>query len=308
MMNRGAAPAVILAAAALPAAARGSVAYVTNLPDGTVSRLPDGGGTPTAFAVGLPAPSGLAFGPTGTLYVDSETTGAIYTISPAGTATPIANVGFNPTGLVADASGNLYVSLQSGSAVDKVTPAGTVTSLAAGLGEPEGLAVDRSGLLVANFTGNEVDRVTAAGVVTPFASVPGPYGVTTDAAGNVYVGSFTGGYVEAFSAAGTDLGRYATVGGASGTFGLAFDAAGDLLVASNAGSLYAVAPGTRTVTTYATGLDPRFIAIAPVPEPTAAGVITAAAGLAGLGRRRPRGRPVAGRLAGSGVPPVEGEI
>ena len=110
-----------------------------------------------------------------------------------------------------------------------------------------------------------------------------------DATEDVYASSLDG-PVEKLSSTGSDLGQYGVVPNGRG---IAFDSAGNLLVAStdkfaNGTTVYAIAPGGGTVTTYAIGFNgPSYIATA-LPEPAAIGLIGCFVwGLIGARRRRP---------------------
>ena len=278
------------------------MAYVTDSAAGSIRAIPVGGGLATTFATGLKQPWGIAFGPTGTLYVDSATTGVVYKVGPGGTSTPFVTIPLNSSygldDLAIDSVGNLYVSVpinSSAGTIAKVTPTGVISTYATGLGNPNGLAFDTAGdLLVGSTLGinGKIYKVgPGGGVATLFASSVqgGTFGLAVDAVGNVYASSYDNGFIEKFTAAGVDLGRYVTPG--SDTYGIAFDSSGNLLVCGGDDEVVlSVTPDGKTVSTLATGFfTSRHIAVAPavVPEPAAAGAWSAVAA-GSLARRRRR--------------------
>jgi streptogramin lyase len=117
-----------------------------------------------------------------------------------------------------DAAGNMYISDNNG--VYKVTPGGTKTTFATGFatGVPTGIAVDPSGnVYMSGFSNNTIYKISPAGVVSTVltsATLAVPYGIRLDNAGNLYIASYNNG------------------GGAS---------------------VYKIAAGTSTLTTFATG-------------------------------------------------------
>jgi sugar lactone lactonase YvrE len=256
--------------------------YVTNWKNGTISTVPTGGGTATTFATGLAHPEGIAIDPTGQIYVNNQLSGVIHKVSQTGVLTPFVTIPVTSHtsigGMKSDATGNLYVSLQTettnAGGIYKVTPSGGIATYAFGLGNPQGLAFNSSGtLFIADINNGEVYQIAAGGgFVTPFAALPGCTDIAVNAAGEVFVS--TNGSVERYSPAGVDLGQYGSVPSASG---LAFDSLGNLLVSlstptGGGTTVDAIAPGSRTVSTYATGFSgPLFIAT--IPEPATIGLV-----------------------------------
>ena len=98
------------------------------------------GYTVAFYAQGLSAPDGLAFSPSGALYVAEETSGRVSRIAPDGGATPVVSGLANPEGIAFDDAGNLYVveDVQEGRLV-RVATDGTTTTLVTGLDAPEGV-------------------------------------------------------------------------------------------------------------------------------------------------------------------------
>src|SRR5262249_29238400 len=145
---------------------------------------------------------GLAFSPSGNLYVGSPETGGgaggqIYEVSPTGVLSLFVALPSNNnagiSGMTFDSKGNLYVGDWYDNAVYKITPAGVVSTYATGIQTPDGLAFDRSGnLYVASEKGNYVDKITPGGVVSTFATgFNVPVGLAFDSSGNLYVANNT---------------------------------------------------------------------------------------------------------------------
>jgi sugar lactone lactonase YvrE len=189
----------------------------------------DGLGTAALFA----SPTGITKDIAGNFYVADRNSNRIRKITPDGNVTTFAGSGsggaivngtgtaagfYSPYGITADPSGNLFVGEYSNQAVRKITPAAVVTTLAgngtvgnqngtgtaATFNQPVGLAVDASGnVFIADFINHLIRKITPAGVVTTFA------------------GNGTAALVD-----GTGTGA-----SFNGPFALAFDAAGNLVVA-----------------------------------------------------------------------------
>ena len=148
----------------------------------------------------------------------------------------------------ARAAMQLYATLGNGN-VDSLSANGTATAYATGFTQPEGLAFDGAGnLYVADRQAGTVTKTTPAGVRTTLYTTQGILnGVTTDPAGNVYA-AIDGGVVKI-----TPAGTVSTFGPNTNSTGLAFDAAGDLFVASAQNSIYKIPAGSTTGTVFASG-------------------------------------------------------
>ena len=183
---------------------------------------------------------------------------SIVQVNSAGVVSPFATlpVDSNPYGLASDASGNLYAADNGTDQISKIIPGGVVSLFAilpAG-SSPGGLAFDGSGnLYAADYYTFQISKITSGGVVSLFATLPS----------------------------------------ASYPFGLAFDGGGNLYAADfSSGQISKISPDGLTVSTFATGIaQPRFIAFAPVPEPSSA--VLLAVGSLALLRRTRRWRSVA---------------
>jgi sugar lactone lactonase YvrE len=178
-------------------------------------------------------PYGLINDASGNIYVADRSNNRIRKITPAGEVTTFAGSGsggaivngtgtaagfYTPVGITLDATGNFYVSEVSNQAIRKITSAAVVTTLAgngtagnqngtgtaATFNQPVGMVVDAAGnVFVADYINHLIRKITAAGVVTTFAGSGTP--ALTDGTG--------------------------TAASFNGPFALAFDAAGNLIVA-----------------------------------------------------------------------------
>jgi hypothetical protein len=153
---------------------------------------------------GLDAPWGIAFDPSGDLYVVNQLGSSVTEYSPdamSGNASPVATLsgpgtGLDyPAGLALDASGNIYVANAFGNSITEygsmaaVAPENTISGSNTGLNNPEGVAVDSAGnIYVANSLANYIGEVDVwnagdSGNVAPDRSITGyevggPAGVT----------------------------------------------------------------------------------------------------------------------------------
>lgn len=163
-------------------------------------------------------PTGVAYGPDGTLYIADDIQDVILRMSPTGDVTTFAGLApkfgtadgagsaarfFLPQAVAADSDGNTYV-VDDANVLKKITRAGVVTTLAGlantagsqdGTGSaarfnfPLGIAVDpRDGsVIVADTQNDTIRRVTAQGIVT---TVAGKVGVTGRADGTGTAATF----------------------------------------------------------------------------------------------------------------------
>ena len=181
---------------------------VTSLFAGMPSQagLVDGAGTSARFG----APTGLAFGPGGILYVADNANHAIRAVTPAGVVSTFATGSdiSSPWGVAVDGQGNVYVTNFGNDSISVITPGGSVSRLAGGtrgyqdgvgaqarFSLPSGITVDGSGnVYVADFENNVIRKIAPGGVVTTLvgtsAGLIGPSGVVSDAAGNLFVSDY----------------------------------------------------------------------------------------------------------------------
>lgn len=189
----------------------------------------DGTGTNAAFS----RLTGLIKDNDGNIFVADRDNNRIRKVTPEGVVSTFAGSGsggaivngtgtaagfYAPYGITIDGTGNLYVGEYANQAVRKITPAAVVTTLAgnptagnqngtgsaASFNQPVGLATDASGnVFVADYINHLIRKITPAGVVTTFAG-----------SGTAALTDGTG-----------------TAASFNGPFALAFDAAGNLIVA-----------------------------------------------------------------------------
>ena len=170
--------------------------YVSSRFEGTVYRVaPDGDAEPFAHDLGVAC--GLAFGDQGTLFV-GDRSGTIFAVDPDGRATTFATLPASVAAfhLAFGPDRALYVTgptLSSYDALYRIASDGTVTTRYSGFGRPQGLAFDPAGTLY---------------VVEALAGSSGLYRVPAEGAPELVLSG-------------------------PGLVGVAFDASGVLVVASN---------------------------------------------------------------------------
>lgn len=197
------------------------------------------------LADGLDHPEGVAWGPDGFVYAGGEA-GQIYRISLAGDVEVLGTTGGFCLGLCLDAHANVYVCDQGNRAVMRVAQSGSVTRYADGgsvpMRVPNSLVFDRHGSLYVSDSGDwdqaggriygvrpgGTSRVLADGLAFPNGLALGADGAY------LYAALSTEARVVRFPVlASAELGPMEHVLALPGTVpdGLAFDAAGGLLVA-----------------------------------------------------------------------------
>ena len=192
--------------------------YVAEDENGTVTRIPAGGGAATVVALGTPGGDaldeivGVAVDGAGNLFISDHENERILVVTPAGVVSILSITGLSPVlgepvALALDGAGNLYISDYSNSRIVRVSTLVVAGSTSSGLGAVigtgaftftedtlTGLAVDAQGNVYAGAQNSgSVVKVTAAGVASEL-SFPGitpaindAQGVAVDAMGNVYV-------------------------------------------------------------------------------------------------------------------------
>jgi sugar lactone lactonase YvrE len=188
----------------------------------------------------------------GLLYVSSESTGVIETITPGGTNSVFASGLTTPCYMAFDSAGNLYVANDLGGGIDKITPGGAISVFASGLSQPVGLAFDASGnLYVSNAAGTTIDKITPGGAVSLFATgLMYQYGLAVDSKGNVYAADPVYGVIEKFTPGGVGS-TFAAVAGATA---LAFGASGNLYTSGDSDTITKITSG-GVESVFATGLN-----------------------------------------------------
>jgi len=226
--------------------------YVLTATSGTLAGnnigFANGAGTAALFN----QPTGVVKDAAGNIFVADRDNHRIRKITAAGVVTTFAGSGtagftngtgtaasFNqPYGIAIDASDNIYIADRINNAIRKITAAGVVTTMAgngaagsangtgaaASFHEPLGVAVDAAGnVFVADYINSLIRKVTPGGVVTTFA-------------GSSSIGLTDG---------------TGTAASFHGTFGVAFDASGNLFVGDyNNNAIRKITPA-GVVTTFA---------------------------------------------------------
>jgi sugar lactone lactonase YvrE len=233
---------------------------------GDLSVIGGGGSGPItpglATSTTLPAPTGVAVGGDGTVYVADYPASLVYKISPTGVLSIVAGTGSSgqptpgpatsselagPYAVAADASGDVFIADTGNNVIEKVTPAG-VLSIVAGTGM---------------IPGPGPPETETAPIDGPALSsnLESPEGVALDASGNVYIGDAINNVIEKVTpsgmlsvVAGTGTPGSPTPGPATSSdldnpAGLSLDAAGNVYVADVANDdIEEIAPsGTLSV-------------------------------------------------------------
>ncbi len=231
-----------------------------------------GAASQTTFASGLYYPYGLAFDSSGNLFEADEGSGNIYKFTPGGSQSTFASGLNNPFGLAFDSSGNLFEADAASGNIYKFTPNGSRSTFASGLSAPLCLSFDGNGNLYEGGVGSGIIyKFTPNGTRSIFASgLADSYGLAVDGSGDVFAAGDS--IIYKFTPDGS---QSTFASGLSYPFGLAFDSNGNFFEADQGqGHIfeYINLDGSLSPipTAFDSGLDaPDFLAIQPVPEPSA---------------------------------------
>lgn len=278
------------------------ILYVSVNGGGTIQQV-SSAGVVSAFASGLTAPKGLAFGPNGNLYVAQDFSGSLTSMVsqvtvPGGAVSNFATGLQMPLGVAFNTAGDLFVASYSTPLGILKVAAGstTATTFSSGMNSPFGVAVNGSGtLFVANRDNGTISQVNMSdGSFTTFATgLSQPNDLKFNSAGDLFVSNFSAGTVSKITPGGA-VSTFVT--GLSSPVGLAFNpVTGALFVAQQgSNSIAEVALAGGSFTTFATGITgPQYLAFSPsaIPEPSTYAAIAGAAMLGVAVWRRRRAKP-----------------
>ncbi len=214
--------------------------YVADRGNGTLKKIPFGGGATVTIASGFSGLFGVAVDGAGNIYVSDNTSNIVEKVPVGGGAPTIISSGFsNPDGVAVDAVGNVYVADPTSSVIQMI-PAGGGAKVAIGSGfaSPVVVAVDAAkNIYVAEGNVGIVKKIPAAGgnPVIVGSGFNQPAGIAVDAAGNIFITESNGNTLKMIPAGGGAT----TVIGAGFTvpYGVAVDSAGNLYVADGGNSV-----------------------------------------------------------------------
>ncbi len=166
--------------------------YVSSRNEGSIYRVPEGGGTTSVYVEGMGVATGIVFDAEGNLYV-GDRSGTIFKVSPQRQIYVFATLetSISAYHLALGPDGYLYVTgptTSSFDAVQRISPAGEVEPFFRGLGRPQGLSFDVNGNLyvAASFQGRRgVVRISPVKEAELFLSGPGIVGQAFDRGANL---------------------------------------------------------------------------------------------------------------------------
>ena len=188
----------------------------------------------------------MAFGPSGDLYVSSRFEGKVYKVTPKGEVDVVVSKLGSTSGIVFDEAGTLFVGDRTGQ-IFRVEASGQ-TSVLASLPSSIAafhLAVGPGGTLYVTAptlsTSDSLYRIDASGKVdVVHAGFGRPQGLAFDADGKLHVVEALAGAAGLYAL--TDRGSMQLTLAAEALVGVAFGAAGEVVVASN-DTAYRLSPG-----------------------------------------------------------------
>jgi sugar lactone lactonase YvrE len=206
-------------------------------------------GTKEAYLSDIMNPTSMAFGPDGALYISSRFNGTIYRVTSQTDMTVYAEGLGTATGIVFDSDGNLYIGDRTGTIylvkpdhtvlpLFNITPSVAAFHLCLG---PDG------SLYITNPDISTYDCIlrVPAGSKQPQVFYPGvkrPQGMAFDEAGNLYVAKAMAGDSGILRI--TPSGKAAMIVSGPVLVGLAFDAPGNMIVAST-NAIYRLTMGIK---------------------------------------------------------------
>jgi len=308
---------LILALAPLHTAPAAELLYVPLILDGLVltydiSRLNAvdvKNSEQTFISSNIIGPNGIAFDPSGNVYVSN---GASNSISKFGsTGNFLSTIGSSitladPAGLAVDSQGNLYAAnfgLSAGvsSTIAKFDSAGTfVGAISNNVNRPFGVLVDAAdNLYVGNWFTNNISKFDSSGTFQTTLgdsnNINGPMGIVKDSGGNLFVANLNGpigSNVTKFDPAGLFAGYIGDSANLTNPSALAIDSAGNLYVSSGISNTAMISKFDSLGAlqfSWTIPSVPNTMAIA-VPEPSTAVLVLLGAG-ALLAYRRSRHKP-----------------
>ncbi|MCU1356216.1 MAG: hypothetical protein JWM89_1634 [Acidimicrobiales bacterium] len=170
-------------------------AYVTDISENVVVKLPAGSGSPVVLSIeGLSSPAGVAVDTAGNVYVADSGNGRVVREPAGGGAqSDVAFTGLTePYGVAVDATGNLFVADLADNVV-KELPAGggAQTTLGfSGLSSPDAIAVAGGTVYVADADNDRVVTLPVAGgaqATLGFTGLSAPAGIAVSTNGSVFV-------------------------------------------------------------------------------------------------------------------------
>jgi len=263
----------------------------------------------TFISSNISGPNGIAFDPSGNVYVSN---GAFNSISKFGsTGIFLSTIGSSitladPAGLAVDSQGNLYaanfgVSPGVTSTIAKFDSAGTfVGAISNNVNRPFGALVDAAdNLYVGNWFTNNISKFDSSGTFQTTLgdsnNINGPMGIVKDSGGNLFVANLNspiGSNVTKFNPAGLFAGYIGDSANLTNPAALAIDSAGNLYVStgiSNTAMISKFDSLGALQFSWTIPSVPNTMAIA-VPEPSTAVLVLLGAG-ALLAYRRSRHKP-----------------
>jgi hypothetical protein len=207
--------------------------------------------------------------PAQNLFVSSISQSTIYEVTPGGTVSTFVTGIPDPAYMAFNSAGDLFVG--SFNSIYEITPGGKTNVIATGISDLGGLAINSAGDLFVGTAAN-ITEITPAGVKSVF---------TTGVSGASGLAINGGGYM--FAASGETIWEVSPTGGTATSFA-SIPSDSRQLIFGNAGLLLANQTDDEVLGFNPNGLESVFVpdingayglAIQPVPEPSALGLLAA---------------------------------